>query len=625
MRTTTLILHALSLVASADAGPLRNQSWRRAQALRIPRQAESGSERVASNSTESASPSLPATITTTTDAECSDIPTLSATSSLSSLLTSIVFSESSTFVTPMITVNPTSSSSERPLSGGLGSSTSSGTLLHSAVELSLTSTTTGRPVVTSFRQDPDASSTLSSLTAPESSDLLSSISATTGTLILGTGSGQVSSTSGFFLNSTATATTLGSATITGLPSSAALSSSSSSTAPVVTGSPNPDIPTVLEPPPPATTTVSPDVYQRNIEEARGYNKIFATLTEQTACSQGQVACIAGGVATCAEGGTWDIAPCPELGTACLAMPMNTTDGAVLGCTDVTLAKQVLESIPDALLPGSSSTVSATASTTLSTSTGSSADALPTASSTGRRTRTSIVTVTSGIETVTVTVDPSTTAESSVPSTLSLSQSPSSETSTTSSSDTAVIQPITRTAVIVVGTETATITFTIDPNIHPTALPPSPDESTTSQGPPFHKSPPGSNFTVPSIVFTTVPHSTTTSSTTTSLSSSTSTRESLVVIPIESTTATTTTSATSVETPTETPTETEMEPPVSTTTTTMTSTPGSANGAVDGPVSVTVTQLVTVTEKERVTTTDTATVTTTVRLGSVVVVDSIMTR
>ncbi|KAL2171768.1 hypothetical protein VTG60DRAFT_1766 [Thermothelomyces hinnuleus] len=625
MRTTTLILHALSLVASAEAGPLRNQSWRRAQALRIPRQAESGSGRVASNSTESASPSLPATITTTTDAECSDIPTLPATSSLLSLLTSSVFSESSTFVTPMITVNPTSSSSESPLSGGLGSSTSSGTLLHSAVELSLTSTTTGRPVVTPFRQDPDVSSTSSSLTAPESSDLLSTISSTTGTLILGTGSGQVSSTSGFFLNSTATATTLGSATITGLPGSTNLSSSSSFTAPVVTGSPNPDIPTVLEPPPPATTTVSPDVYQRNIEEARGYNKIFATLTEQTACSQGQVACIAGGVATCAEGGTWNIGPCLESGTACLAMPMNTTDGAVLGCTDVALAKQVLGSIPDALLPGSSSTVSATASTALSTSTGSSADALPTASSTGRRTRTSIVTVTSGIETVTVTVDPSTTAESSVISTLSLSQSPSSETSTTSSSDTAVIQPITRTAVIVVGTETATITFTIDPNIHPTALPPSPDESTTSQGPPFHKSLPGSNFTVPSIVFTTVHHSTTTSSTTTSLSSSTSTRESLVVIPIESTTATTTTSATSVETPTETPTETEMEPPVSTTTTTTTSTPGSTNGAVDGPVSVTVIQLVTVTEKETVTTTDTATVTTTVRLGSVVVVDSIMTR
>ncbi|KAK4124318.1 hypothetical protein N657DRAFT_680328 [Parathielavia appendiculata] len=102
--------------------------------------------------------------------------------------------------------------------------------------------------------------------------------------------------------------------------------STASIRPTVAGTPHSDIPTVIETPPSATATVSPDVYQRNLQEAREYNNIFATLAEQSACTRGQTACVAGGLGICNNGEAFEVIPCRDPGTACFALPMNTTEG-----------------------------------------------------------------------------------------------------------------------------------------------------------------------------------------------------------------------------------------------------------------------------------------------------------
>ncbi|KAL3296481.1 prefoldin subunit [Colletotrichum asianum] len=118
----------------------------------------------------------------------------------------------------------------------------------------------------------------------------------------------------------------------------------------VTGSPNVGVPTIETSLPAATATISPEVAARNLVNAKSFNALFATLTEQSACSNGQVACVKGNIGKCGSDGAFDIVSCGN-DQSCFALPMNTTEGVVVGCYNPTVASNILGEAVSA--PGSS--------------------------------------------------------------------------------------------------------------------------------------------------------------------------------------------------------------------------------------------------------------------------------
>ncbi|KAK3348289.1 LOW QUALITY PROTEIN: hypothetical protein B0H65DRAFT_508216 [Neurospora tetraspora] len=77
--------------------------------------------------------------------------------------------------------------------------------------------------------------------------------------------------------------------------------------------------------PSATTTVSPEIYAKNLADARRYNEQFSSLTKDTTCISGQAACVGGGRAYCNAQGKFNVAQCGS-GKKCFVMPMTTVQG-----------------------------------------------------------------------------------------------------------------------------------------------------------------------------------------------------------------------------------------------------------------------------------------------------------
>ncbi|OLN94179.1 hypothetical protein CCHL11_02843 [Colletotrichum chlorophyti] len=132
--------------------------------------------------------------------------------------------------------------------------------------------------------------------------------------------------------------------------------SPSSTAVRVTGTPNDQVPTIRTSTPAASATVSPEVAANNLASAKSFNTLFASLTEQSACAAGQIACVKGNVGICSDNGAFEIKNC-GVGTACFALPMNTTDGVIVGCYDPQVASEILGTPMSAPGPGPSTTAS----------------------------------------------------------------------------------------------------------------------------------------------------------------------------------------------------------------------------------------------------------------------------
>ncbi|KAK2064100.1 hypothetical protein LY76DRAFT_680237 [Colletotrichum caudatum] len=135
----------------------------------------------------------------------------------------------------------------------------------------------------------------------------------------------------------------------------------------VTGTPNNQVPTIRTSIPAASATISPDTAADNLASARAFNTLFASLTEQSACAAGQIACVKGNVGICGSGGAFAIQNC-RTGTSCFALPMNTTEGVIVGCYDPKVAGGILGAPAPAPVPGSSTSASAAASGTTTTTT-----------------------------------------------------------------------------------------------------------------------------------------------------------------------------------------------------------------------------------------------------------------
>ncbi|GKT48465.1 uncharacterized protein ColSpa_08646 [Colletotrichum spaethianum] len=120
----------------------------------------------------------------------------------------------------------------------------------------------------------------------------------------------------------------------------------------VTGTPNNQVPTIRTSTPAASATVSPEVAANNLASAKTFNSLFASLTEQSACTAGQIACIKGNVGICGSSGAFAVQSCGT-GTSCFALPMNTTEGVIVGCYDPKVASGILGTPVSAPVPGSS--------------------------------------------------------------------------------------------------------------------------------------------------------------------------------------------------------------------------------------------------------------------------------
>ncbi|KZL75722.1 prefoldin subunit [Colletotrichum tofieldiae] len=120
----------------------------------------------------------------------------------------------------------------------------------------------------------------------------------------------------------------------------------------VTGTPNNQVPTIRTSTPAASATVSPEVAANNLASAKTFNTLFASLTEQSACAAGQIACVKGNVGICGSDGAFAIQNCGT-GTSCFALPMNTTEGVIVGCYDPKVASGILGTPVSAPIPGSS--------------------------------------------------------------------------------------------------------------------------------------------------------------------------------------------------------------------------------------------------------------------------------
>ncbi|OTB13836.1 hypothetical protein K445DRAFT_28887, partial [Daldinia sp. EC12] len=75
-------------------------------------------------------------------------------------------------------------------------------------------------------------------------------------------------------------------------------------------------------------------------DAKSYNKVFTSLTEESACASGQVACVNGNIGKCSSAGAFEITPCADTLT-CYALPMTTVRGVQIGCWDDATARKAL--------------------------------------------------------------------------------------------------------------------------------------------------------------------------------------------------------------------------------------------------------------------------------------------
>lgn len=109
-----------------------------------------------------------------------------------------------------------------------------------------------------------------------------------------------------------------------------------------TGKPDAKVPTVvLSNLPTQSSAVPTNAYQKNLNDAKKFNKVFETLTPQSACQGSQVACINGQQGNCNANGAFDLLSCPG-DQKCFALPMANFDGIVVGCANVDDAKVILD-------------------------------------------------------------------------------------------------------------------------------------------------------------------------------------------------------------------------------------------------------------------------------------------
>ncbi len=72
------------------------------------------------------------------------------------------------------------------------------------------------------------------------------------------------------------------------------------------------------------------MYQKNLRTAKNFNAIFSTLTEESACSPNQAACVGGSVSKCGDSGVFKtVASCGN-GTMCFAPANEHHRGRVSG-------------------------------------------------------------------------------------------------------------------------------------------------------------------------------------------------------------------------------------------------------------------------------------------------------
>ncbi|KAK2589859.1 hypothetical protein QQS21_012468 [Conoideocrella luteorostrata] len=143
---------------------------------------------------------------------------------------------------------------------------------------------------------------------------------------------------------TLTATTLPPpAVITTITTSSSLSSSATGTTSVATfaptGKPDSNVPTANTNYPTATTTVAANIYASNLAEAKSLNKMYSSLSPQSACDRTQTACIEGKTAQC-DNGRFTLDECPA-GQKCYALPMTNSQGAKINCIDPAEATKIL--------------------------------------------------------------------------------------------------------------------------------------------------------------------------------------------------------------------------------------------------------------------------------------------
>lgn len=96
-----------------------------------------------------------------------------------------------------------------------------------------------------------------------------------------------------------------------------------------TGTVNMEVPTEVRMRPTSTATVPADVMERNIERAKELNELYSSLTRLSACKEGQIACVDGGVARC-RAGAFSVEGCAA-GMTCYALPMRTVRGTQIKC------------------------------------------------------------------------------------------------------------------------------------------------------------------------------------------------------------------------------------------------------------------------------------------------------
>ncbi|KAJ3939373.1 uncharacterized protein N0V96_010821 [Colletotrichum fioriniae] len=128
--------------------------------------------------------------------------------------------------------------------------------------------------------------------------------------------------------------------------------------------PNNQVPTIRTSTPAATATISPAVAANNLASAKTFDTLFASLTEQSACTAGQIACVKGKVGICGANGAFAIQSCGA-GTSCFALPMTTTEGVIVGCYDPQVASQILGTPVSAStsVPGSTAAPGSVSTTT----------------------------------------------------------------------------------------------------------------------------------------------------------------------------------------------------------------------------------------------------------------------
>lgn len=110
-----------------------------------------------------------------------------------------------------------------------------------------------------------------------------------------------------------------------------------------TGEPDNQVPTNRGPPnPSATSSIPPEQFQANLEQALAFHESFKSLTEQSACFGEQAACINGGIARCQpEQGRFAIQACNDPNEECFPIPLVFEDGVKLACTDPAEARRIL--------------------------------------------------------------------------------------------------------------------------------------------------------------------------------------------------------------------------------------------------------------------------------------------